>query len=250
MSSKGNKWGAFVISLGLAAFAYWMLMPNLSATGDWDYHGDEGRWMASGDYYFQKFFVDRDWSYDTWRDDRFSSFGTWNPVIGKYIIGASLHLHGLGGRYTSLPPYYFEHNFAWNLAEGNVPPQNELVAARRPIAWMGILSTVLVFLLTRELSTSWLASLFAAVLFVVDPLVMLASRRAMIDMPALFFSLLALGTAWQMLTNILRCRWRQAIGWGIALGVSCGLCVGTKLNTILIVVVCGLWGVVNLFWLY
>jgi hypothetical protein len=25
--------------------------------------------------------------------------------MSKYIVSASLHLHGLGGRYTSLPPY-------------------------------------------------------------------------------------------------------------------------------------------------
>lgn len=248
--TKGTVLGTLSISLGLFVLGYWLLIPQLPVTGDNGYHGDEGRWIAAGDYYFQQFFVERDWSYSTWSDDRFGPFGTRNPVVGKYIIGASLYLHGVGGRYTTLPTYDFQHDFAWNITQGNVPPIDELVAARCPIAWMGIFSGVLVFLLARELSSSWLIGLCAAVLFIFDPLVLYSSHRAMVDIPALFFSLIALRMALEMYTNICSGRQRQAMLWSLGLGISCGLSVGTKLNASLIIVVCGLWGVANLIWLY
>jgi hypothetical protein len=176
--AKGSVGYALGMSLALLALGYGLLIPRLSVTGDRDYHGDEGHWIAAGDYYFQLFFVERDWSYHTWSEDRFGAFGVRNPVVGKYIIGASLHLAGVGGRYTSLPVYNFQRDFAWNAAQGHIPPVDELVAARCPIAWMGILSGVLLFFLTRELSGSWLASLCAAALFIVDPLVLISSHYA------------------------------------------------------------------------
>jgi hypothetical protein len=218
--------------------------------GDTLYHGDEGRWIAAGDYYFQQFFIKRDWSYDTWSKDRFGPFGTRNPVIGKYIIGASLYLHGVGGRYTSAPSYDFQQDFAWNAAQGNIPAVNELVAARRPIAWMGILSSVLLFFITRELFDSWLTGFCAAVLLVFDPLVLHSSHYARIDTPALFFSLLALGMALRMYVALRHDKQRQAVLWSVGLGIVCGLGVGTKLNALLIFVICGLWGGVSFFLSY
>jgi hypothetical protein len=40
------------------------------------------------------------------------------------------------------------------------------------------------------------------------------------------------------------------VPWSIGLGLSYGLCVGTKLNALLVGVVCVLWGGTGLFWLY
>ena len=236
---------------------YQLLMPQRSIVSAVFFHPDESHWMSSSDFYFQKFFVEQDWDYNTWRDDRFGQWSTSNPVIGKYLIGASLHLfgprshNGQRAYYTKRrPEYNYTESFEWNVDQGSIPPLEEIVAARWVIVWMTIFSSVLLFLLARDLTGHWSVGVVAALLFMLDPLVMYSGLRAMIDMPALFFSLAAFCFALRMYNRIYEGARRSAFFWSLALGVACALAIGSKLNALLVGVVCAAWGVLNLFWLY
>ncbi|MGB0383592.1 MAG: ArnT family glycosyltransferase [Ardenticatenaceae bacterium] len=248
-----------VTCLVLLLIGYQVLMPQISIVSAVFFHPDESHWISSSDFYFQKFFVEQDWDYETWRDDHFGEWSTSNPVIGKYLIGASLYLFepSQGARYTKRRAEYdYRESFEWNVDQGSIPPLEEIVAARWPVVWMTILSSVLLFLLARDLTGHRSVGVVAALLFMIDPLVLYSGLRAMIDMPALFFSLLALWVALRMYDAIYVAAGRgdrPAYGtlfWSLGLGVACGLAVGTKLNALLVGVVCAAWGVLNLLWLY
>lgn len=232
--------------LAVSALACWQLLPDLSEVDASSYHGDEGRWIAVSDYAFRKFFLERDWSREAWNDGRFRTFGTRNPTVGKYVIGASLHLHGVDGRHKGLPRYRFRRSFEWNSRRGNVPPDDERFAARLPVALMGVLASVLLLLLAKQLSGSLLVALLAAAFFVSDPLVLSCSRHAMIDTSALFFSLGSILLAVRTWAAIARSRTIPALLWSFGFGVAVGLSVGTKLNALLIPPICALWGIVGL----
>ena len=203
---------------------------------------------GAAEFIVEKFFVERDWRYTTWQKERFGAFGTRNPVVGKYIIGASLFLAGKGQDSQSIPGYDPQH-FNWDIVKDKRPPTDILAIARHSIMVNGVLSSVILFLLARELSQSWLVGLLTALLFMFSPLVLLLSREAMMDIPAIFFSLVTLGSAMQLYRNIRVENWTRAILWSIALGIGCGLALGVKLNTLLIPAICILWGAANLIWL-
>ena len=66
------------------------------------YHGDEGMWIASSKYTFQKVLLERDFRVDTWQS-QYGNFSRMTPPVGHYIIGASLFLHGVVDTTTDFP---------------------------------------------------------------------------------------------------------------------------------------------------
>lgn len=130
------------------------------------------------------------------------------------------------------------------------PPVKTLLAARYVMIWLTILSGIILFVLVRELSDSWVIGLVSALIFMLDPLVLLIGRFALLDMSALFFSLLTLLIAVYMYRSIYKGQWRKGVFWSISLGLSLGLAMGFKLNTLLVLLVCLLGGLGNIIWLY
>jgi len=66
------------------------------------YHGDETYWIRSGQWTFQKMFVEKNYSSELWSKEygrHFGLFGTRTPNVAKLIIGGVLHLFG----YTTIP---------------------------------------------------------------------------------------------------------------------------------------------------
>jgi hypothetical protein len=246
--NKGDVKIAFVISLLLLVTGY-LLVSQAPSIYQRTYHVDEGYWTATGHYYFQKFFIEQDWSYETWQEAPFGAFSTRQPTIGKYIIGAAVYLWGEGARYKILPGYDLQP-FDWQALTNVRPPVKTLLAARYIISWFSILSGIILFILARELSESWLIGLATALIFMFDPLVLLIGRFVLLDMLALFFSLLTLLIAVYMYRYIYEGKWRQAIFLSMSLGLSLGLAIGVKFNTLLVFIVCLLAGLSNMIWLY
>ena len=206
---KGNTTLTSIVSLFVFIMAYVVITyaPSPELTyhpnePERSYHPDEGVWVAAGKHYFQKFFLERDWSYETWSDRSFGGFGIPNPVGGKYLIGLSLFLNGVVDKKSDIPGYSWEGSFDWGKVQDKKPPLEILEAARIPMKWMGILATVLLFLMVRELTKSLVLSLFASIFFVFQPQVIVHSQQVLMDIPVLFYSIAALLVSTVLLKGI------------------------------------------------
>lgn len=202
------------------------------------YHPDEGVWTAVGKYSFQKFFIELDWSEESWKVD-YTTFGSCNPTIGKFILGASQFLSGAVDTETSFPAYHAD--VSWAEVKNERPPAAALEAARRPMRWLFLASCATLLLLTTRLTGSRLLGALAALLFLTRPLVLTSANRAMTEMPATFFSLLTLLLAAGYLGRMVDGRGTRVAPRAIPVGIACGLAVSTKLNTLLIPATIGVW---------
>ncbi|MCB0077043.1 MAG: phospholipid carrier-dependent glycosyltransferase [Anaerolineales bacterium] len=204
-----------------------------------DYHGDEGPWLLASDYYFTRYALDRDWSAETWQANRYGPWSGQSPTIGKYLIGLALWIGAPSPRDTTpQPPYNYGESFEWNLTNGTVPPLPSLIVGRRLIAFTALLAAMALYGLGRHLIGSPLVAWLAALLFLLDPLVMFAGQRLLVDMPALLFSLLALLAGHRAIFGAnRRVRW----AYGVMTGLLVALAVGSKMNALLGVAVWGAW---------
>lgn len=228
-----------VVAFLVAATLVLLQLPLSTFPDDSDfYHPDEGLWTAVGKYSFQKYFIEHDWSRDSWDVD-FTTFGRQNPTVGKFIIGASQFLSGAVDRETTFPAY--EPDAPWEELQSERPPPAALEAARRPMRWLFLGSGVLLLLLTIQLTGSPFVGMGAVLLFAASPIVQTSAHRAMMEMPATFFSLLALVTAAQYLARIGSDEETPAWSNAIPIGLSCGFAVSTKLSALLIPVVLAIW---------
>lgn len=216
----------------------------------YSYHPDEGVWMAAGNHYFQKYFIERDWSYSTWADERFGDFGTANPPVGKYIIGASLFMSGAVNTETVFRRYEFSADFDWGDVWNKKPPELALQKARLPNQWLAIECLIVFFLLVKQLANSTFVAFTASTLFILQPLVLEYSHRAMMDIPMLFFSLTSLLIATQISYRIFEDKFKKLLIYAILLGIVLGLAISTKLNALLILSIAVIWIFIGLIWKY
>jgi len=161
------------------------------------FHQDEKNWSEAGKFAFKTFFVERDFIDSDWKAPM-GTFGRQNPQIGKYIIGASLWIHGYR-EFDGVVKWNPKNNLQWHIEQGGyVPSPEELYAARLPIAFLAAGATSLIFLLASLAEqfihgkSGWVAGSVAAVAFLAHPVIWSSSHRAMIDLPAIFFSVLAI----------------------------------------------------------
>ena len=106
---------------------------------------------------------------------------------------------------------------------------------------MEAIALALLFLLGRELAASLWPGLLAALVLLADPLLVRSSRSVMMDVPALFFSLLALWGGAQLCRRIQEPDASATTGMTLATGLACGLALATKMNTLLVLGVVLLW---------
>ena len=187
-----------------------------------DYHGDEGMWIASGKYAFQKAFLERDFRGEAW-GLQYGNFGRMTPPVGHYIIGASLFLHGVVETTTDFSnhgPYV-----KWERSHAIELPPEILAAARAPMRWLFVGSVILLFFLVRELCGSSLLGFFAAALFSIRPLTLGFGRSAMLEMPLLFFCLpgLIVAARYLLKPDVERAAVRSRYIYGV--GLLCGIAI-------------------------
>ncbi|PJF30570.1 MAG: hypothetical protein CUN51_07105 [Candidatus Thermofonsia Clade 1 bacterium] len=113
-----------------------------------------------------------------------------NGTIHKNAVGL---LWALSGRSPeSLPNIYaWAMPLEWNIANGNVPSQDELNLARWASAIFAALAVVPMFMLGWHLRLRALAYP-AALLYALHPVILLNGRRAMLEGSLIFFSLFSL----------------------------------------------------------
>ncbi len=196
-------------------------------------HADEVYWTAAGWQATQLFFVERDFDHVFWsssvarhilaRDKKREAAASRNPKLGMLLLGGAMHLGGAPE--VQWTQYAFARSTAWNRANGRLPPHATLLAARVPVALLGVAGGVLAFAILRF----WLAPGWAfagALLLAANPLVTLVCRRAMLDGPAYVFSLASFLALLIAVRPESRERFAPAVGLGLALSAA----VGCKLN--------------------
>ena len=213
-----------------------------------DYHPDEGVWVVASKHYFQKFFLDKDYSPSTWEDPKFGDFGKRNPVLGKYLYGAWLFADGTVDRNTTFPDYDFKSPEDWVTFWELKPADKYLASGRKLAKWLGVMCTILLFLLVRELTNSWLVGSITASLFILQPITFIQSSRVMMDIPVMFFSLIALLTAAICYKNFGSRRLSSLYIQLALVGVLYGLAMQIKLNSLLVFFTLLGWLVIQYLW--
>ncbi len=232
--SSPNRWLNVALSCIIAVVLAVLLVTGLEDI-DSHYHGDESLWVPIGVQAFRMAFIDRDLDHPFWFD-YLHSFGSPNPQISKYIIGAGTYLAG----HHDLPVlmYDFRQDYAWNKTHGRVLPPEIAKAARFPIALTGAMSGVFLYWLGVQVA-GYVTGIIAVVLFITTPVVWSYARLAMLDIPALMFGLLALNLCIRAITAL----HSNAPNAGIlimASGIASGAAAGAKLNGLLIPGICAL----------
>jgi hypothetical protein len=153
-----------------------------------------------------------------------TTFGYMNPCLPKLVFGAAFTAAG----HASASPRVFQvfHRDdprAGREAQAALLPAEPL--ARRVVLALSALSAVLLFFCARELArgrTGWIAGAAAYAAWFATPLVQSTGNYLRTDHFMLPFCLAGLLIALR--------RPNATLGWGIALGVACGLAVSSKLN--------------------
>jgi hypothetical protein len=244
------RWPRLLVPLALLAAQAAMLGGRLDSTVH--QHGDEGWWIAAGKVSYDLAFRHREPFHPAWQA-RFGNWGSPNPQLGKYLIGASV------SRFAGLPPvplesadgsrrlaphrlfvlasrqagirraYDFTLSREENRAAGQAPPPRILAAARRGVLATALLAAALLWWAAREVAGEAAAALALAG-WILHPALADHSVRAMIDVPALAGVLLGLAGA-----VAVACRDELSRTAAVAIGLSAlgfGLAVATKLNAL------------------
>jgi hypothetical protein len=199
------------------------------------YHGDENLWIAVGSRAFQKFFIEHDIHNPFWQEEYYT-WGSYHPQLAKYLIGAGSYFGG----YHEVPIlwYDFTQDVIGNQQNGNILDSAILRSARVPIALTGIAACLILFWIVRFTAGTWYG-VIAVVSIYQSHLLYVTSRRAMIDVPALCFSLLTLLCLIFLRRAIRDGNAKLMIIWSTTTGIASGLAVSSKMNGLLIVIICG-----------
>jgi len=202
------------------------------------FHRDEANWVRVSIYSFRTFFLEQDYSDQGWSKP-FRTFGSYNPQVGKFIIGASLWIHGFRD-FDGVIRWNRDKNLKWHIEQGIVPSLEELCAARLPIAILTAGTALLVLVLAtfaqRVLlcGNELLGGILSALFFISHPLIQGWGRRASPDMPATFFSTLAVTLAVMSGLSLMGKLCKRSLMLGLAASVVIGLAISTKMNALLI----------------
>jgi hypothetical protein len=223
-------------------------------------HEDEYYWIGST-YYYHLAFIERDWTSDDWQ----LLPARENPPLGKYIMGAALHLRGrtvktldqLGSFYLlfATTPGAWGTGEAWSkrnrvamrvdpelaqsvLAQNPIPlDEFDLQTSRQTMCLLAAVSALGLYVIVLRCGSPT-GGLVAAILFGLHPIVIPAYTTAMIDMVALCFSVLFIASFLELVS----CpdepnrypRWTIGLT-GVLLAFACG----SKMNALVVVVVAG-----------
>jgi hypothetical protein len=223
----GQRWPIWVAGAALGSALCLLFTANL---GTFDLiHPDELFWMPTGRHAFQLFFIDHQYSDPFWYDFG-NYFLAYHPQIGKFLIGASIAAAGI-------PEIPFQgldwsQSIAWNIQHGFHLNPAALLAARLPVAIMAVVACLALYWL-NVMVASWWQGLLAAVWLASNSAMLTLGRWAMLDVPALCFSLLTIALVVRVV-QALRSG-QNSLGWATLAGVMCGLAVSSKLIAVILV---------------
>ncbi|MBM3253910.1 MAG: glycosyltransferase family 39 protein [Candidatus Omnitrophica bacterium] len=192
------------------------------------YDSDEVSWIFTA-YYFNLYFLRLELFHPDWND--YEAFD--QPPLGKYIIGAALHLKG----YTidSLEPKMFLNSIpltklqkGLDLVIPKVPNPRVVIPLLRSVIFIFALSSLLLIYISLRISYGFLPALISTGLIVSNPIFGMVSTRILGDpILLLFFALF-------ILFCTLYLKSKNTIYIILAFIVS-SLAFSTKLNGILLV---------------
>ncbi|MGH0029128.1 MAG: ArnT family glycosyltransferase [Myxococcota bacterium] len=200
-------------------------------------HGDEAYWIQAGARSAARVAAgdlrSPDWQTGAMAsvldvDHPTETAATRNPKLGALLIGAGVRLADapLPARWSR--DYGFGRSVEWNRRNGFLPARETLRAGRLPVALLGVAGAVALYaLLCGVVHRGW--AFAVALLYATSPLVWTAARRAMLDGPALAFSLGA------VLAAAAVCRAPRRLAPMLAAGLLCGAALASKLNAAVLV---------------
>lgn len=138
-----------------------------------------------------------------------------NGTVTRYLIGLAWHSQGLTVDDVN-EQWDWGADWNYNQTTGHAPTPEFLLIARWSSAIVLAASVVVIFALGQNVGGSWTAYL-AGLYYALNPALLLNGRRAMMESPFLFFSLLT------VLATILLVRkptWPRALWLGLAAGLA------------------------------
>ena len=193
-------------------------------------HGDEPTQMYMGrDAYY--LFVTQDlarvrYNSNTPEPDQ-QELRLLNGTLPKYLIGIGMIQMGYTLD-TWQKPYDWGADFAWNQANGHIPPAERLAALRYPHTALTIAALWGVY------GLGWLtggagAAALAALAFGSNPAVLLDGRRLMMEAAVLAFGVWAVVAALELMRALTRPKQpRWGLPLALAFGALCGLAAASK----------------------
>ncbi len=220
--------------LGIACLLFASLGLFNAAAALTPMHGDEGQYIYTS-HYFDYLFLKHDITRDEWSTNYWTMT---QPMLTRYIIGASLWLHG--DDLSALPEAYnFSQTTAQNAANGRLPSAVQLADARSGMIFFACGAILGLYALTRTLGGP-MAGFTAAGLALASPMTAPLLVRAWAEAPMLFFLL------WGLVLSVLAARSanhsRSSAAWAVLAGIALGLGLGTKLTIALSLASVVLWG--------
>ena len=206
-------------------------------------HGDETYWSAAGWRATRLLFVERNPGAAYWtrgtsvhiltRDKAREAAANRNPKFATFLLGAAMLASGVPE-----PPwqsYEFGRTPQWNRAQGRLPSRVTLLAARLPVAALGVMASLWMYSILCHLLRPGPAAL-GALLVAANPLVILVSQRAMLDGPAYAFSVAA------VLAAMRACREGRRVHFWPMCGLAAATCaaLSSKPNAGVLIPVLGL----------
>ena len=203
------------------------------------FHADESNWIRVSIFSFDTFFIEKNYQADGWQES-FRTFGFQNPQMGKFVIGASLYFRNFRD-FDGVIAWNHDKDIAWHVAQGLAPTAEERYAARLPICLLASGTVTLVGLLTMFALYQMLfnkvlvllGGVTSSVLFAAHPIVWQLSHRAMPDIPAAFFSTLAICLTLATLLLFQKGLFKRSLVVSAVGAVAVGLAISTKLNALL-----------------
>lgn len=257
---RGEKWRKVIETSTTLALLVIVGGLGLLSFGDERPHVDEVYWIGSA-YYFDLAVLRGELDHPDWR----LLPARENPPIGKYLIGAALYAGGIRVEtLDALGSYYLTF---WDWGEGEDRAKRQAVvdrmtpgveravrrAAYRPIhpaelyigralvMVLGFGSVLGVASIGRACSGRTTGAI-AALAFASHPIIILAYMRTLVDIIALFFSIMAVRLLLATLRPAFggpRRSWAATAGLGIATGLALALACGSKMNALVVAALAG-----------
>jgi 4-amino-4-deoxy-L-arabinose transferase-like glycosyltransferase len=222
--------------LWLLALAAYMLAGMMAAP----FHGDEAMLIYMSHDYVTAFIdkqpqaltIDRnlDQPYDIDSDPWLRIL---NGSVNRYAIGLSWHLAGLNsGMLPPRPGWDWGLDYARNVETGHRPSEALLRVGRIQSALFLALSIGVMF------GIGWLlggrpGAYLASALYILNPVILLNGRRAMMEGSLLFFGLLTIWVALVIAKRRFSDKGDTHVGWWLALILAGGLTLASKHSGIL-----------------
>jgi len=212
----------FVAVFVIAGLAQFWALDRMS------FHGDESAYLTMSIRATNLVLAGR-WNDPQWHDNNL--LGAEAPPVPLFLLGFGLRLFGIqSGEW----PFWLSPN-------PTVPPPHVLLIGRLLISLTAYATLFVVYFLGKELKDAK-TGLIGVLLFGLNPLWLISSRRAMTEAPAILFSTLAV----LLLFTGIRKRSKKDLA---LCGMSLGLAINSKYNALflglILVCYCCLWFAVN-----